>query len=105
MNFQGTQGSVKMAFVAGSAIVASMLYLNGDTSIVPIPEKNYHIVQPDIGFDYQKIDNLLKLEQVENKDETEPIIKLKTIKKISIKINKPTPLKYVSVQDSEGFIG
>ena len=37
------------------------------------------------------------------KNEQEPIISLRTIKKIKITINKPTPLSIVSIEDQNGL--
>lgn len=53
-------------------------------------------------FLYNDLSNTLYISE-SNAEIGEPIIQLDTIKKLKIKIRQPTLLKFVSVQDTEGF--
>lgn len=68
-----------------------------------IPDENYEIEQSYLPNNYSSIENRIIFNFEESEVTPEKIINIPIVNKLSIKIKKPKPLSFVSVQDSEGF--
>ncbi len=102
MKTDGTPSSVTPVLLVSTALLSTAIYSFNDEYKMPIPSYNHEIVQEYNDLSYSSIDNYISI--LSNIIDNEPIIELKTTRKLKIKINKANPLKIVNIQNSEGFI-
>lgn len=93
MGNDGTQGSIKQFLFTGTAIMTTALTPLSISSYIPIPDKTYEMVLLHEDYSYPQLDNYFVLNGIENIYVHEPIIKLQTVKKLTVKIKKGAPLK------------
>jgi len=96
MGNDGTQGSIRQFFFTGTAIITTVLTPLTVNSDMPIPYKNYEIVLSNKDYSYPQINNYFVINDIENIYDDEPIIKLHTVTKLSVKIKKGAPLRPIA---------
>lgn len=105
MNTKGTQGNLtRIILLTGTAFSLP------SPGYIEVPQ--YDSIKIESDAEKTVMNSFFRYDQIENKltilDRNimleEPVMKLRIIGKLKVKIKKGEPLKYVAVENSEGFI-
>jgi hypothetical protein len=102
----GTQYNLGQALIifAGVSFFQTNSFSCNSNFTSTMPQLHQKNLNNNIDFEYSKIDNFLTIIGDESSIEQMPIIESPIIKKLNVKIKKPTPYIFQVIEDSEGFI-
>ncbi len=103
MKTDSTKGLISQVFVAGTAVLATISMPLNNNFATYRHRNDSRFAYSYIEY-YPSANNILCLSNSKSTCESEDVIPLPFIKKLSVKIKKVTPLKFAGIEDSKGFI-